>query len=106
MTNNEFIIRFVSGRCGSNTEAHGHLGIVNGNTLVNYSTVLCVIDRDNKKAKFNIKKYSRTTGKIQTMIRYQLSCYGFEVEEYEGPDAYIWNCVYCGAFNLRKKDLI
>lgn len=102
MTNKEIIEEFIKGTRGSNAVCH--IGY-RGNRLYNYSTELIEIDRKAKRAKVNTAKYSRTTSRIQGTIMALLSQYGYEIEEYEGPDAWIWNYGYMGAPNLRVSDL-
>lgn len=100
MTNRDLIQEYISGRRRYN--ATNHLGYTDAK-LWNYSTVICEVNRSAKKAKVNVRKYSRTTSKIQSMLRTELAQAGFEVEEYEGPDAWdawgrgMWNFGYMGA---------
>lgn len=101
MTNYDLISLFVDG-----SREHGacnHLGF-KGNELFSYSTVICVIDRDNKTAKVNTKKYSRTTSKQVSILRSVLSRKGFAIIEYEGDPAILWNWGYMGAPNWKVSD--
>lgn len=101
MTNYEMIREFVNGNKLNN--AYGHLMYFQ-DVLVNYSTELLRIDRENKKALFNVRKYSRTTSKIQSMIENILSFYGYDVEKYDGNDCRYWNFGYQGAENWKISD--
>lgn len=94
MTNKELIKEFIRGnrRYG----ATNHLGYTD-NKLYNYSTVICEIDRANRKALFNCRKYSTTTGRIQSTLRAELEMFGFTVEEFYGAQARMWNFGYQGA---------
>jgi hypothetical protein len=102
MTNREFIRKYIRGeqRFGAN----GHLGFAD-NRLINYSTEICVIDRENKVAAVNNRKYSSTTSRIQSELRYQLSVAGYEITEYDGEPASFWNYGYMGARNVTKEEM-
>lgn len=52
----------------------------NGLELINYSTRIAY--HENDKLYLNIKKYSVTTSKIQSKLRYLASSKGFEIVEY------------------------
>lgn len=82
-----------------------HIAVKN-NKLYNYSTLLCELNRDEKSAKFNTRKYSRTTGKIQSMIRAALNRAGYSIQEYTGDNCRYWNYGYQGAATLTKKDVL
>ena len=103
MTNNNLLNEYING--GKEANAYCHL-MYRGNILVNYSTVICEIDRGNKTAKLNAKKYSVTTTKIQNELRFLLKANDFTVEEYEGDSARWWNCGYMGAPTLTKQDTL
>lgn len=83
---------------------HGHLGF-KGDYLVNYSTVICVIDRENRTALVNNRKYSMTTSKLMGEVRYQLSTRGFDLIGFEGTEATAWNYGYCGAEGTDYSDI-
>lgn len=102
MTNNDLIAEFIKGKkkCG----VASHLGYTD-NVLINYSTELCRINRANKTAEVNSRRYSSTTSKIQTQLRFQLSQAGYVITEYIGPDAVLWNGGYQGARTLKAGDL-
>ena len=102
MTNREFIREYIRG--GKQYGANGHLGYAE-DKLVNYSTVICIIDRENRKAKVNKTKYSVTTSKIQGELRFALHQEGYAIEEYEGEPASAWNYGYLGAWNVTVKDM-
>ena len=102
MTNNEIIYNFVAGN--RKQAAANHIGYMN-NELFSYSTVICRIDRENKKAELNTKKYSRTTSKHQSYLRYTLEHFGYAIKEYDGPDCMYWNWGYMGAPALTVEDL-
>lgn len=62
---------------------------IEGNTLINYDTIIAIRHKDNT-IELNKKYYSRTTSKLQNLIRYYCNV----TNEYEGKDAYIyysWN---------------
>ena len=101
MTNKEIIKEFIEGTKRYN--AVNHIGYTD-NKLWNYSTVLIEIDREAKKAKLNIKKYSTTTGRIQSEIERQLSAAHYEIERYTGENAVLWNYGYQGAATWKKSD--
>ena len=101
MTNKDIINEFVTGNRECN--AINHIGY-NDSILFNYSTIICKVDRANKTAQVNIRKYSATTSKIQSMLLAALQGAGYGVEKYEGGDAYIWNYGYPGAPKLKKSD--
>lgn len=103
MTNNDLIREYLKGT--KNWNVSGHLFYIE-NELVNYSTVLCRINREKKRAIFNVTKYSRTTSKIQSEIKYLLSLENYEVIEvrYEGG-FYPWNAGYMGAENWTRKEI-
>ena len=94
MTNRDLVIDFINGEkeCG----ACNHL-FFKGNELYNYSPLLCTIDRYNRIADLNIRKYSRTTSKIQSMIGNELASRGYAVSTYDGRGATMWNCGFQGA---------
>lgn len=102
MRNREFIQAYIKGN--KTIGANNHLGFKN-DKLWNYSTVICIIDRENKTAQVNSRKYSNTTSRIQTELRYQLSVAGYEVTEFEGPNASWWNLGYQGAPNVTIEDV-
>lgn len=102
MTNRELISQYIKGN--KRAGATNHLGFI-GNELVNYSTTICVIDRANKCARVNKRKYSTTTSKIQNMLAYELNIAGYEVEEYQGEPCHYWNWGYQGAENVTIKDV-
>ena len=101
MTNYDCIIDFVTGK--KTYGAVNHIGY-QLNKLWNYSTVLCEIDRENKTARVNARKYSRTTSKIQDLIRSALINNGFEIVNYIGESANYWNYGYMGAARYTKSD--
>lgn len=101
MKNRDIIREFISGTRKFN--ACGHIGYTE-NTLWNYSTVLVILDRENKKADFNARKYSVTTSKIQSMLKYELSAAGYDVNEFIGESARLWNYGYHGAENWKVSD--
>jgi len=101
MNNKDFIREFIKGTRQYN--AYCHLGY-KGNQLWNYSTVLCKIDRENKTAKFNCRKYSSTTSRIQSALCRELESAGFTIEKYEGDRATMWNWGYQGAPNYTVSD--
>ena len=102
MTNRDFITKYIKGE--KEKAKHGHLGF-KGNYLVNYSTVICVIDRENRTAFVNNRKYSMTTSKLMSEVRYQLRTMGFDLIGFEGTSAEAWNFGYCGASGTDYQDI-
>ena len=102
MTNNDVIRIFVNGT--KNSAMTAHLGFID-NKLVNYSTTICMIDREEKAAAVNVKKYSTTTSKIQSALLRELKYAGYTVNEYEGEECYYWNCGYQGASKMKREDI-
>lgn len=102
MNNKEFIKEYIEG--ANAFGANGHLGYAK-DTLFNYSTEICKIDRKKKIANVNGRKYSRTTSDIQTQLRFQLSQKGYTIFTYEGPSAEMWNCGKQGARNVTISDM-
>lgn len=102
MTNRELIAEYIRGerRYG----AANHLGYSDGK-LINYSTEICRIDREKRVATVNSRKYSTSTSKIQSQLRYQLVQAGYTIVEYEGEPCYYWNAGYMGAERLSTKDM-
>ena len=86
MTNKELIKLYVTG--SKQAGAVNHIGFTK-NDFYNYSTLLCKVDRNNKTANFNSRKYSSTTSRIQGMLKTELLNNEYTVLEYNGPDAYI-----------------
>ena len=103
MTNYDFIREYIRGE--KRFGAYCHLGYDAEGRLFNYSTVICQIDRENKKALVNSKKYSRTTSKIQSQLMSALTQAGYAYTTYEGESAYIWNYGYQGAENITMDDM-
>lgn len=102
MTNNDFIREFITG--SKTAGACNHLGY-HGNVLINYSTQICEIDRSERTAVVNVRKYSATTSKIQSRLLYELEAAGFQIERVEGEPCYYWNYGYMGAPNLTVADV-
>lgn len=98
MTNYELVRKF---RDGATKGIAGHL-YIKGDELINYSTVIAYRD-DNGKFHLNVKKYSRTTSKIQQDCKYLLDT--DIVEEYEGERTYLWNAGYVGAPTIKAKEV-
>lgn len=101
MRNIDIIMDYVEGK--KEYGAVNHIGYTL-NRIWNYSTLMCEIDRKENKAYLNIRKYSRTTTKIQNMIRDTLTKYGFEIVEVMGAAANYWNFGYMGAETWKKSD--
>lgn len=102
MNNYEFLSNFVSGEEPYSVACYGHL-LKLGEGLYNYSTLICEIDGN--KARLNVRKYSRTTTRIQSTLRRILENKGFEIIEYEGDPCTYWNFGYMGAENWTMNDL-
>lgn len=100
MTNNDFLCDYVNNPKG--VRVHAHLLQIE-NELYNYSTLICTINGG--VADFNCRKYSTTTSKIQTTLKRLLENNGYTINEYDGKDAYYWNCGYMGAENWKMCDL-
>lgn len=101
MTNKDIIIEFVNGEKKYN--AVNHIGY-QLEKLYNYSTLMCDIDRGNKTARVNNRKYSNTTTKIQSIIRQVLTDKGYTITEFDGNACNYWNCGYIGAARYTKSD--
>lgn len=101
MTNKEIIQEFTRGEKRYN--AVNHIGYTDGR-LWNYSTVLADLDRENKTATLNVRKYSVTTGRIQNMLRRELENAGYVINEIIGETCNYWNYGYQGAPNWKKSD--
>ena len=99
MTNLDLIREYISGSESHN--ACNHSGY-NGDTFVNYRTVLCEIDRVAKTAKLNKRKYSVTTSKIQSYLARELEMAGYKILEVEGADDYI--CLVPTSWRYCKRD--
>ena len=94
MTNDGLMSLFIEG-----TKRYGavnHLGFTDSK-LWNYSTVICEIDRENRRAKLNVRRYSTATSKIQGMLKYMLIRHGYSIEEVQGEPCNYWNNGYMGA---------
>ncbi len=102
MTNYDFIREYIKGE--KRMGAYCHLGYAD-DKLINYSTIICRLDSANKKATVNVRKYSRPTSKIQSQLLSALSQANYEIERYEGDDAYWWNYGYQGAENVTMNDM-
>lgn len=89
MKNIELIREFINAPRDHN--AINHLAYY-GDGLVNYSTVILVIDRVMGRAWLNIHKYSTTTSRIQNQVRAELEAAGYDIEEYDGePCTFKWD---------------
>ena len=88
MKNNDFLKQYVDGFYTHG--AHGRMAYKDGR-LISYSTPICDIDRRNKKAVVNVRKYSSTTSRMQNQLLHLLEVGGYEIEKYEGDDAYMWD---------------
>lgn len=102
MTNSDFIQEYIRGE--KRYGAYCHLGY-SEDKLYNYSTVICIIDRTNKMAQFNCKKYSNTTSRIQSMLRRALQRANYKITDYVGEDCSYWNYGYQGAGNVTVDDM-
>lgn len=96
MTNFDLIKEFNN---GATRGVASHL-YIKGNELVNYSTVIAWRDA-NGGIHLNKRKYSTTTSKIQSKI----ACYCNVVEEYDGEPCYYWNYGYCGAPQIKAREV-
>ena len=65
-------------------QASGGRVRIEGLFLYNYNTIIA--QRTEKGVKLNVKKYSRTTTKLQNKIK----CFCNVIEEYQGPNANIY----------------
>ena len=65
--------------------------------FVSYSTTICTIDGNT--AKLNVKKYSKTTSKLQSQLENILNKHGYKIEKYEGSECCLWNYGYCSDTN-------
>lgn len=94
MKNTDLIKIYIEGK--TTAASCNHLVFID-DKLVNYSTTICIIDRDKKTALVNVRKYSVTTSKIQTRLKFELHQAGYTIKEYTGEDATAWNYGYMGA---------
>ena len=99
MDNTMFIKEYIAGK--HEFGAHAHLGY-SGDTLFNYATEICKVNRANKTARLNVKKYSVTTSSIQSSLKHLLGVEGYTIEEYIGPSAEKWEV---GAKNLTRAEM-
>ena len=89
MTNLDFLKMYVEGNMTSGQ--HGRMAYKDGR-LISYETTICdIISRVDKVARFNKKKYSATTSKMQNQLLSLLESAGYTIEKYEGDEAYIWD---------------
>jgi hypothetical protein len=88
MSNEKVILEFLEGREGKTSLRNvqngyyiykGRTLYTSGNYLINYSTKIAKLE--NNKLYLNIRKYSVTTSKIQSKIRYLASQKGYEIIE-------------------------
>ena len=101
MKNIDVIKEFVAGNKTHN--AVNHIGFTN-NKIWNYSTVLAEVNREEKTANLNVRKYSATTSRIQGMLRAELTRAGYMINEIVGETCNYWNYGYQGAPNWKKSD--
>lgn len=101
MKNNDFLKRYVEGYYVEGE--HGRMAYKNGR-LISYSTPICDIDRRNKKAVVNVRKYSSTTSRMQNYLLHLLEINGYEIERYEGDDADMWDV--CTKRRVRSDDVM
>lgn len=100
MKNIDIIKNFINK--SERMQACGHLAIFE-NKLINYSTVIAQW-KDNTLM-LNVKKYSSTTSRIQSTIKYEAESQGVKIEEYEGEPCYYWNMGYQGAPTIKKSEI-
>lgn len=98
MTNQDLIRKFKE---GATRGVANHLYILD-DELVNYSTTIA-IRKPNGKFAINKRKYSQTTSKIQSKIRYILG--NLIDEEFVGDSAMAWNYGYQGAPQIKASDV-
>lgn len=101
MKNNDFLRQYVVGDYVQG--AHGRMAYKDGR-LISYSTPICDIDRRNKKAVVNVRKYSSTTSRMQNYLLHFLEVNGYEIERYEGADAYMWDA--CTKRRVKIEDVL
>lgn len=89
MTNYDFLEQYVKEHNGKHVNRQNYY--IDGE-LTTYSTTICKIIGET--AFLNTRKYSRTTSKLQSMLKGLLTAHGYKVEEYNGDDAYMW----CGGW--------
>lgn len=65
--------------------------------FVSYSTTICKIN--GKIARFNERKYSRTTSKLQSQLKYLLEKHGYIIVPYIGESACMWGGGYSSSDN-------
>ena len=88
MTNKEFLQRYVDGMYVEG--AYGRMAYKNGR-IISYETPICDINRVNKTADVNIRKYSATTSRMQNNLLAILKDAGYSITTYDGPGAYMWD---------------
>lgn len=88
MRNREFLQQYVDGMYVEG--AYGRMAYKNGR-IISYETPICDINRVNKTADVNIRKYSATTSRMQNNLLAILKDAGYTITTYEGQDAYIWD---------------
>lgn len=91
MKNIEVIKKFIARKVAKSSNNNLR---TNGDRIVNYSTGLAEWTQDGKKVIVNTTKYSVTTSKIQTYIRYELRVAGIDTIEVTG--------VPCGRYELTR----
>ena len=94
MTINDFVEMYVNNPDG---KAVLRQNFFTDGVFTNYSTDICQIV--GKVARLNIRKYSRTTSKLQSLLRYALERNGYTIEEYNGEPCTYWNYGYCSSDN-------
>ena len=80
MTNKTLTIKFANGATNGATTSM----FIKGNTIYSYGYHFIIAQIiNNKKAIFNIRKYSQTTGRHQSLVLRTLETFGFQVEKKE-----------------------
>lgn len=91
MSNEKVIRAFLNKKCGKTSTRNiingyymyrGETLKSNGLELINYATRIAY--HQNGKLYLNTKKYSRTTSKIQTLLKRLAENMDFEIVEYKG----------------------
>lgn len=88
MRNREFLQQYVDGMYVEG--AYGRMAYKNGR-IISYETPICDINRVNKTADVNIRKYSATTSRMQNNLLAILKDAGYTITTYDGPSAYMWD---------------
>ena len=94
MNNYDFLDQYVKEHDGKHVNRQNYY--IDG-VFVSYSTTICEIAGNT--AKLNVKKYSKTTSKLQSQLENILNKHGKKKKKYKGSDCCLWNYGYCSDTN-------